>query len=225
MTNPTTTPTAADELREKIGDWIHDYAANYDVYDSPSPETIAERILKAVEDAAPTLPVPVKEIEELYQKASPGPWEALEHVKDEFYIESDGETRAVFATWDERSHSAIPFDNSEANAELIVALVNAWPALRQLHAGAWSGWQPIETAYKPALGEVHENRYILGYIPEAYLIDDPDEHISDFKTFISVIWWEPNLEGGNWTWEGDMVAHPTHWMPLPGAPTPPSEGE
>lgn len=78
-----------------------------------------------------------------------------------------------------------------------------------------SEWQPIETAPKSKVinGAVRA-KYLLGFIPDeaAYV---------DRAAGISVIWWEPILNGGCWNSENCEDAKPSHWHPLP---EPPEDG-
>lgn len=75
------------------------------------------------------------------------------------------------------------------------------------------GWQPIDTAPKPDFDDTTTSRYLLGYVP-----DECSTPI-DRQSLISVIWWEPLISGGCWYSEMDIPIKPTHWMPLPQAPT------
>lgn len=83
-------------------------------------------------------------------------------------------------------------------------------------------WQPIETAPKSqADGSRIEGVYLLGFIPDAELLDGQAQ--------IDVIWWEPLLPNkagtrGKWCANafGDSVeVRPTLWMPLAAAPSQP----
>lgn len=71
-------------------------------------------------------------------------------------------------------------------------------------------WQPIETAPKPELSDRSVSRYILGFTP----CGDGDP-----QSMIDVVWWEPQINGGTWWSNLDLPAEPTHWMPLPAAPS------
>lgn len=81
--------------------------------------------------------------------------------------------------------------------------------------GAEKQWQPIETAPK-------DGTKILGFAPHPHITaNDPS-----FRAVI--MWWrKAYAKGGKreseWPWrsvENDSAAgHPTHWMPLPPAPT------
>jgi hypothetical protein len=78
-----------------------------------------------------------------------------------------------------------------------------------------SDWQPIETAPRStvdARGVLH-TVYLLGYCPE---------ESADPQGCIGTIWWEPLMNRGRGQWHSDVSdegVHPTHWMPLPPAPT------
>ena len=76
-------------------------------------------------------------------------------------------------------------------------------------------WKTIDTAPKPDLNDTSVCRYLLGFIPT----DDIEQYVSDPASLISVIWWEPKLQGGIWTTDADLACQPTHWMALPDAPT------
>lgn len=43
-------------------------------------------------------------------------------------------------------------------------------------------------------------------------------NVSRRRVTMSVIWWEPHLDGGRWQSAADVPIRPTHWMPLPEAP-------
>lgn len=73
-------------------------------------------------------------------------------------------------------------------------------------------WMPIETAPKSlADGSNVRGVYLLGYCP--------DESAIDPSSCICVVWWKPNIDGGVWYGEGGYAVRPTHWMPLPPAPS------
>ena len=100
-------------------------------------------------------------------------------------------------------------------------------------------WQPIASAPKSKVTAVQflpaeidaiqgkrraeglyvKAHYILGYCP------DED---SDLTACICVIWWDnlsespQNAPRFGWIGEGGFEMHPTHWMPLPAPPLPPS---
>jgi hypothetical protein len=87
--------------------------------------------------------------------------------------------------------------------------------LRALSAALVPSWRPIETAplstsIPAPHGRVVRAVYLLGYLP--------DEAALDPQGCISLIWWEPHLDGGRWQSEADVPIRPTHWMPLPEAP-------
>jgi hypothetical protein len=72
-------------------------------------------------------------------------------------------------------------------------------------------WQTIDNAPKSThVGSHVTGIYILGYCP--------DEGATP-EACISVVWWEPLLNGGVWT-DGHMTVRPTHWMRLPAPPLP-----
>lgn len=221
---PTTTPTAADELRETYARALFDadYAIlsqeNRDDLWNDEIEGMRNRFHKLADAVltlqAPTLPVPVKEIDALYEKATPGPWESSEAYCGDhdnttvsiYHYPQENHTVEVLETGCKCGDEAI----SKENADFIVALVNAWPALRQLHAGASSGWQPISSAPK-------DGTHIL-------LLHGV------YKRAWTGHWREDSPAPGlNWVSSTYEHAYPTnafsHWQPLPDAPTPPSEGE
>ena len=78
-------------------------------------------------------------------------------------------------------------------------------------------WQPIETAPKSITrpvkgGHFVKGEYILGFCP--------DESATNPQGCICVCWWEPHMYGnGGWQGEADYELRPTHWLPLPSAPT------
>lgn len=71
-------------------------------------------------------------------------------------------------------------------------------------------WQPIETAPRPPLHDTSVTRYVLGFCP-----------CEDFGDKMRVIWWEPNIGGGQWYDDRDIpgIVQPSHWMPLPPPPS------
>ena len=91
--------------------------------------------------------------------------------------------------------------------------------------GGSAAWQPMDVAPKSvADGERVEGIYLLGYIPDADLVDP--------QAYIDVIWWEPLLpnskgERGKWCanryGEACEVA-PTGWQHLPAAQATSAEG-
>jgi len=73
----------------------------------------------------------LEELDTALSKATDLPWEDCEYDKDHLYIEGAGDALLVFSWLREDDHCIVPYDNAEANAELIVKLVNAYPALRE----------------------------------------------------------------------------------------------
>lgn len=76
-------------------------------------------------------------------------------------------------------------------------------------------WRPIETAPKSQSRDVPGGKlvtgvYILGFCPEEGVRPE---------SCISVIWWEPNIDGGVWYGEASHAVNPTHWRPLPEPPS------
>lgn len=102
---------------------------------------------------------------------------------------------------------------SDREAQLTVSDLRAILAL----AAPAEGWQGIETAPKSTSqtmphGKFVKGVYLLGFIP--------DNAGPDLQTGIDVIWWEPNAkENGAWFGPDAEPCNPTHWMPLPAAPT------
>lgn len=81
-------------------------------------------------------------------------------------------------------------------------------------------WEPMHTSPKSwvdATGTV-QGVYLLVFEP---LDTDYGFTASDDPQIgIGVGWWEPNEGDGSGAWyDGQQVIHPTHWMPLPAAPT------
>ncbi len=231
---PTTTP-AAEELREalklaahhidRMSRWMANTGSKYDFSDLKEDHKTIQAALSR-EAQAPNLPVPVKEIDALYEEASTGkPWDNL-HGTIRVQVDDDlccpiFESRTPAELGEGKSYDARFADawrQEQVNAKLVVALVNAWPALRQLHGGAWSGWQDISSA--PKDGTAID---LLMYRTK--------RPTPEWIRYASV-WWE----GDRWYhWFGSMCEacdffgeEPQFWMPVPevpDAPTPPSEGE
>ena len=82
-------------------------------------------------------------------------------------------------------------------------------------ASEQGGWLPIASAPKSRdAGEGRiEGAYLLGFCPE------PD--MCNLESAVCVVWWEPLMNKGKGMWygEGGFETHPTHWQPLPAAPT------
>jgi hypothetical protein len=71
------------------------------------------------------------------------------------------------------------------------------------------GWRDIATA--PKISEIHERaRPFLGWCP-----DETAPGGGDWR----VVWWEPELNGGCWYGDRELVESPTVWTDLPAAPT------
>ena len=194
---PTTTPTAADELRaEAIEAAIKALEPTHS--HTHSKREMATKAVDAILALkAPTLPVPVKEIEERFKWAFEG---ENKHALP-FRISDSAITYGTIFDANEMTVGTI-FDSDVS--QLVLALLNAWPALSQLHAGAWSGWQDIREQ-----------------TPE------PSQHVLLFQPGKAVVvGYLSEVIGTGWrTCPGDHRWKPTHWMKLPDAPTPPSEGE
>ena len=178
--------TAYDHITSVLGVEMHE---------DESPLDAVVRAKAALKAQAPTLPVPVKEIEEAM-------------------LELDAVREAAEAI---PGHGAKQ-EVRDAEAEALKAFETHWPALHQIHAGAWSGWRDISSAPRDG---------------STILIARYDE---TFGWVRGTSQWVDDL-GGNWLSRGVRgvadglgLAHPTHWKPfdpptLPDAPTPPSEGE
>lgn len=105
-------------------------------------------------------------------------------------------------------------DLTKFEAERVVQEHNA-PLLRQPEAAP--GWQKIETAPKDGRGE-----QIIAFIPWSNQTDDND------RGYVATVYWDPGYEGApdspayeaTWvTFAGCNHVKPTHWMPLPPAPS------
>lgn len=83
-------------------------------------------------------------------------------------------------------------------------------------------WQPMHTAPKSWVGAdgMVNGEYLLGYIPPG----PGDEPYCDAQVGITVLWWEPRMGPAGCWYDGVVVCHPTHWMPLPAAPAPVCNG-
>lgn len=162
---------------------------------------------------APTLPVPVREIEEALEAAgflSELPFHPVKSA-DELRLD-------------------VPNVVGQVNA--LLKLLNAWPALRQLPAGAWSGWRDISSAPR-------DGTWIELYRPKAFLGTHAPIVIGLWHEFM-----DEADSSGSWTWPSgiyDAINDPdgalsqieddleywyseefTHWRPitLPDAPNP-----
>lgn len=74
-----------------------------------------------------------------------------------------------------------------------------------------SEWKPIESAPK-------DGTKILALCQPTYYETGKSMPFS----YINVVWWRKRVEDDHNKWRhslNDSVAQPTHWMPLPDAPT------
>ncbi len=71
---------------------------------------------------------------------------------------------------------------------------------------AWPPYRPIRDAPQPR--EVSKTVYMLGFIPDIAGHTNP-------QSGLSVIWWEPNVQGGCWCSDAGEDVKPTIWWPLP----------
>lgn len=104
-------------------------------------------------------------------------------------------------TWYSEDHKA------RARAVLEAAVA---PMLGVSSGSVVPQWQTIETAPKStAEGRCVSGIYILGYCRDS---EGP---------IVRVVWWEPLMNNGKglWVCDGSFKVHPTHWMPLPAAPS------
>ena len=123
------------------------------------------------------------------------------------------QTLEYIEDWAETDTEDGNIDRLGDEAERLLALIDA------SSKGGSDAWQPMDVAPKSvADGERVEGIYLLGYIPDADLVDP--------QACIDVIWWEPllpNSQGGRGKWcanrygEACEVA-PTGWQHLPSAP-------
>jgi hypothetical protein len=70
----------------------------------------------------------------------------------------------------------------------------------------WPAARPIRDASQPS--KPTETVYMLGFIPDIAGKINP-------QSGLSVIWWEPNVQGGCWCSDAGEDVHPTIWWPLP----------
>jgi hypothetical protein len=265
---PTTTPTAADELRERqiwqcIARGIMDEWPN-----GGKKRTIGQTIDDMIDTAkvvlkeqgmslsqAPTLPVPVKEIEALLSKRP-------QFLFDELFIDDSDDSEHIAINV--RDHVGQDFRlgciygfEKEARffAEFIVALVNAWPALRQLHAGAWSGSQAAQDVLGERQRQVekegwtpeHDDEHSDGALADAAacyamsdravaLVDDlylsatNQQRLSEhpYEWPFDAEWWKPKDRRRDLVRAGALILAEIERLDraaLPDAPTPPREGE
>ena len=160
-----------------------------------------------------------------------------------WYTESlDGEASAI-AAWNKRATPAErPGDAALAEAiEWLAALaknerdddasrifpvsaiehmdriVNAYRSGALSPAPRDGGWLPIKSAPKSTSQDTPAGKFVRGIYLLGYC---PDEGASP-DSCIEVIWWEPNEHGGRGAWYsgGTFEVRPTHWRPLPAAPT------
>ena len=161
---PTTTPTAADDLRERIGGLYEEQTTFYGEGWNKALDAVGDLLdaIVAAEAAdAPTPPVPVEEIEELSGRLQ---------AHTEFL-----------------ANQPLNIDISHWSriAQDMLALPDYLPALRQLHAGAWSdGQPPYEPKNKAWL--VHrdgwKNAKVAHYSSGAWWIDG-NRYYNDHPTF------------------------------------------
>jgi hypothetical protein len=123
-------------------------------------------------------------------------------------VERHAQAAATDIIWS-RSHDArghVIDISPRSYEEIERRIVSALTAAMQHGQEIPDGWRTIESAPKN-LGQ-----YLLGYVPDPEMPD---------AACIEVIWWEP-LEN-SWFTESDCEgsAKPTHWQPLPAAPTAP----
>lgn len=85
----------------------------------------------------------------------------------------------------------------------------AWDIYQKRSDAVPDDWQPINTAPQPDLYDDSVCRYLLGIVP-----DKLDEEPLDWRSLVTVIWWEPNIKGGCWCSEGAEGVEPTYWKPI-----------
>ena len=137
---------------------------------------------------------PSPTLRELWAKATPGEWSLAYGVN---VMAGDGYSATNLA-----SNLIDSVERNEANAALIVAAVNALPALLdaadELAAlKARIAWQPIETAPK-------DGTMIL-----AYFVND------HWPSVVGTMQWT-DFNGGGWVHYPN--GKPTRWQPLPAPP-------
>jgi hypothetical protein len=158
-------------------------------------EDMTEAVL-ALLPQPPALDGIVEEIDGLFEKATDGPWVKLKG--DPLSVDAHQEIFSPKCT------GATSIQTLQANASLIVTLVNAWPTLRANLEQ--EEWRPIADDPPPP-SEVGSR--ILVYFEGAGV-----HQISDYRDDI-------NGSGPGWHCvPGLDGTPPTHWMPLPGAPIP-----
>jgi hypothetical protein len=148
--------------------------------------------------------------------AGPGIWTHLATVENAYVNYDDaGESFEDPEEWGKKQEAFATYIAASSPAALL-------PVLRMARE-AVAGWRPIDTAPKclavpmedPTRGYTVKPVYVLGFIP-----DDAPKH--DREQGLNVVWWEP-LAGpgkkGCWCRDGQENILPTHWMPLPPAPT------
>lgn len=74
--------------------------------------------------------VDLSALDALAEAAMAGPWEAYQHRDTEAWSVAGDDTVCDLWRLVEEDHTALLLDNAEANAALIVALRNAWPAIK-----------------------------------------------------------------------------------------------
>ena len=143
------------------------------------------------EVSAPALPVPVKEIIQLYETAVSARQTCEGSDEEALWIAKDDAERDYY--------NALDYMGDESMMPTLVA------TLRQLHAGSWSGWQDISSAPKDGthillLHGVYKRAW-AGHWRE----DSP----------------APGLNWVSSTYEHAYPTNAfSHWRPLPDAPTP-----
>lgn len=70
----------------------------------------------------------------------------------------------------------------------------------------WPPGRPIRDAPQPS--NPRNTVFMLGFIPD-------DAGAINPQSGLSVIWWEPNVQGGCWCSDAGEDVKPTIWWPLP----------
>jgi hypothetical protein len=140
----------------------------------------------------------------------------------------------LFAVWDEHYADVVSCDRPPLDYELFRAIIAAY---RALNATAQGMWQPIETAPKdgtPILGwcqhtaDDYDGDHMTAYGARAeglsHVEDGPHVLIWGDSYEVSDGWENPSFmmpAGWELSHDCEVMANPTHWMPLPATPTAP----
>jgi len=163
-------------------------------------------------------PIDIAELRRLLEAATPGPWRAVPLGGSSTVLTETrprrNDTRIPAYAYGDEHCLAYPFIEedlrarwdfvcfSHDDARLIAAMRRTLPAL--LDRIEAETWQPIETAPK-------DGSWFLGYWPECYFED----------RIIATQWHDFGLGDPYWLDAPDNRdwTAPTHWRPLPAAPT------